>query len=221
MRQVWICIVLVVAANDANATLVVDATETSPGIFQVDVTTDEEFDTIQVEIDGVVANGLNIVPEDATFGKQYFTFTPSFTLLSPLGSPSTNGVFEPGLNATIDLTYGVTSPAAGQWEAGLNDAPFLQFAVLSGVAEVTVNLLRSGPTIATATIPVATAVPEAGAVGCWSLLTACVTLVAARRRIRRAHALGSREPRSVPMIQQVATTGAGRRRQCPFTNDFG
>ena len=153
----------------------------SPSQFSIEVTTDMTFDVIEVQVDGHVANGLNIVPINVTTGERQYTPVGPLTLLSPLGSPLTDGVFEPGINADIDLTYGVTSPVPGQWTFGLTDAPFLQFDLLSGVASVTVNLLLGGGDVATQQVSVV-AVPEANTVLCWSLLGAGTVVACLRRR---------------------------------------
>lgn len=169
-----IVLALTSAAQTSYASLVVSADETSPGQYTIDVSTDITFDTIQIEVYGDVGNGVNIVPDSMTlFGKAYVDNVTS-TALTPLGSPSTDGVFDPGLNGDIDLTYGVTFPAGGgEWTTGLTDAPFLQFDLLSGMADVTVNLLRGGPVAATSTIQTVSTIPEAESLLQWSMLTFC------------------------------------------------
>ncbi len=185
MRQFALSLVLTVMATTSHATLVITSIETSPSEFAIHVTTDVTFDTLEIQVDGDVANGVNIVPiHPLTMERHYITFIPEFTILAPSGSPSTDGVIEPGINSDIDLTYGVTTPVPGTWQVGLVNAPFLQFDLLSGIADVTVNLRLGGPVVATSTVQVSTAIPEAGAVLCLSILTAGGVLAALHRRAK-------------------------------------
>ena len=161
--------------DSAGAVLVVNAEPTPPLSYAISVTTDDVFDTIQIQVDGDVVEGLNIVPDTGGFfGKAYVDISTN-TALTALGTNAApGGVFDPGLNADIDLTYGVTQPVGGaEWTAGLTEAPFLEFVLLTGAADVTVNLLRGGALAATNTITV-TAIPEPTLFGAFAVLGASV-----------------------------------------------
>jgi hypothetical protein len=177
MRQFALSLVLtMMATSSSQAILVIDSIETAPSQFEIEITTDVTFDTLEIQVDGDVDNGVNIVPIHPILLTRVIISPP--TQLSPLGSPSTDGVIEPGINSDIDLTYGVTNPVPGTWTVGLMNAAFLRFDLLSGMADVTVNLRLGGPVVATSTVQVIAAVPEAGAVLCLSIITSGAVLAA-------------------------------------------
>lgn len=144
---------ILLAASSGRAATLLGAIESPSGVFTLSVTTDAIFQAIEIGVDGDVANGMNAVPINETFqSRQLVSTTDGFRLLSPLGSSATEGVFEPGLNADIDLTYGVTNPVPGEWIDGFVSMPFLQFDLQSEQALASVRLISSGQTVETATL---------------------------------------------------------------------
>lgn len=181
-------VVVLAASLSAEATLVLDAAEGPSGTFSLSVTTDTVFDVLEVQVNGDVANGANIVPIDGlTSTRQFVASTPTLTFLSPLGSPSTEGVFDPGINADIDLTLGITNPLPGEWTVGLTSAPTLQFDLISGLASATANLLHMGVLVETVTLSSISiaAIPEPSLVGVFAAGTA-LALTRRRRQLGSA-----------------------------------
>ncbi|QDT01009.1 hypothetical protein [Adhaeretor mobilis] len=188
-RLTFISLLLAIVVDPASATLVVSTDEVSSGSFAIAVTTDQVFDAIEIGVNGDVGNGVNIVPiSPTTMGQNYVSSSPSFTLLSALGTNlEADGVFEPGLNFDLDLTYGVTSPVPGQWTSGLSNALFLHFDLVnpSAIANVTVNLYNGSPTpFASETVQAISAIPEASSVVVWSLLSIGVLVAGLSRNFR-------------------------------------
>ncbi len=104
------------------------------------MTTDIVFDTLIVGVNGNVADGVNLVPvHEQLAARQIVSTSNGFRLLSPLGSPESDGVIEPGISHDIELTYGVTNPVPGEWIDGLDSVPFLGFRLVSGSGNATAN----------------------------------------------------------------------------------
>ena len=140
---------------EARAGIWIDVTETSPNTFSITLTTDGVFHSLVVGVNGNVVDGVNVVPLDEQIGTRQLVSTSSgFRLLSPLGNPEADGVFEPGVTHDIDLTYGVTSPVPGEWMDGLESVPFLEFRLLGGMAEASAQLFYQGETIESMTVAV-------------------------------------------------------------------
>lgn len=136
---------LQVAAGMASAAPLLTATQTSPGVYTLQATTDAVFQAFDIGVAGNVVNGQNAASVHPLLGgRQLVSTTAGVRVLSPLGSPSTDGVFEPGVNLDIDLSYGVTTPTPGEWVDGLDAQPLLRFEVLGGIAVARMRLLSAG-----------------------------------------------------------------------------
>jgi hypothetical protein len=148
-----IAIVLIGAfwSRDVRAASI-EVTESPPGTFHIEVTTDVVFDTLIVGVNGDVADGVNLVPIHEQLGSRQIVSTSNgFRLLSPLGSPESVGVIQPGISHDIELTYGVTNPVPGEWIDGLDSVPFLGFRLVSGPGDAHAQFLYRGATVDEAT----------------------------------------------------------------------
>ncbi|MEM9187459.1 MAG: hypothetical protein AAGB00_13285, partial [Planctomycetota bacterium] len=121
------------------------ATEELPGVYALRVSTTALFQAVEVGVQGDVANGVNLVPDHPVLaGRLLVSGVNGLRVLAPLGSPETNGVFQPGVNHDIDLTYGLTTPTPGDWVDGLAAEAMLRFELVSGDAVASVRLFRGG-----------------------------------------------------------------------------
>ena len=147
-----VCLVVSSSARAADAT-VLTAHESPAGTFTVFVDTNAVFDAIEIGVSGDVSQGQNAVAFNADFqSRQIVSTTDGPRLLSPLGPIEAEGVFQPGLNQDIDLTYGVTTPVGGTWIDGLAAEAFLRFDVGPEAALAEARVFRLGQVIATAAL---------------------------------------------------------------------
>ncbi|QDT01010.1 hypothetical protein [Adhaeretor mobilis] len=151
---------LLLIGDQARATTI-EITSISTENYVVAVSTESVFDTLVLGVDGDVSEGVNVVPLNDQLAARVLTSTTSgFRLLTPLGAPDNEGVFEPGISHAIDLTYGVTSPVPGEWIDGLDSALFISFRLQSGVAAISLRLLHQGTEVEATTssfpLPMAT-----------------------------------------------------------------
>ncbi|TWT87522.1 hypothetical protein Mal64_30630 [Pseudobythopirellula maris] len=188
MKKFGLAIALMALATAAQAATSLTVLETTPGTYTVSLDTDLEFNGFAVYVnaidDGVVANGVNIVAPNPAFGGQKYIsqFVPTFSFLTPLGSPSTDGLFEPDPNGDIGLSYGVGSP--GTTFVGLTAQPYMQFDLISGAANVFFRVLNNGVDLETDSVNIggsAPVIPEPTMIAVFGGLLGGMGLIRRRR----------------------------------------